>query len=97
MRYKGILNGFTIIYNSYTIINNKCTILSQFNLSAFFNKASLIKDLDKISPNSKMVIDCSKSKSISYDILELIKSYEINARIKNIHVLKINFIEAHFI
>ena len=60
---------------------------------SFFNKANVIKELDKIPVNSKVIIDFSKSKSVAHDVLELIKDYEINAKIKNITVEKIKFIE----
>ena len=60
---------------------------------SFFNKASVMTVLDAIPANSKIIIDCSKSKSIAYDVIELIKDYEINAKTKNITVEKINFIE----
>ncbi len=60
---------------------------------SFFNKASVIKVLDDIPVNSKVIIDCSKSVSIAYDVVELIKDYELNAKTKNITVEKINFIE----
>lgn len=59
---------------------------------SFFNKASVMEALNAIPANSKVVIDCSQSKSIAYDVLELIKNYEINAKTKNITVEKINFI-----
>ncbi len=58
---------------------------------SFFNKASVKNILDTIPANSKVVIDCSKSKSIDYDVVELIKDYESNAKTKNITVEKINF------
>ncbi len=60
---------------------------------SFFNKASVMRVLDEIPANSKVIIDCSNSKSIAYDVIELIKNYEINAKTKNITVEKINFIE----
>jgi len=60
---------------------------------SFFNKASVMQVLDAIPPNSKVIIDCSKSKSIAYDVIELIKDYQNNAKTKNITVEKINFIE----
>jgi SulP family sulfate permease len=60
---------------------------------SFFNKANLLKALDHIPPNSKVIIDCSKSKSISYDVVELIANYRSNAKMKNITVETINFIE----
>jgi len=60
---------------------------------SFFNKASVIKALDEIPVNSKVIIDCTRSKSIAHDIVELIHDYESNAKTKNITVEKINFIE----
>jgi MFS superfamily sulfate permease-like transporter len=60
---------------------------------SFFNKANVVKELDEIPANSKVIIDFSKSKSVAYDVLELIKDYEINAKTKNITVEKIKFIE----
>ncbi len=60
---------------------------------SFFNKANVKEVLDSIPANSKVIIDCTKSKSIAYDVLELIKDYEINAKTKNITVEKLNFIE----
>jgi len=61
---------------------------------SFFNKPSVMNVLDAIPANSKVIIDCSKSKSIAYDVVELIKDYETNAKTKNITVEKINFMEA---
>jgi MFS superfamily sulfate permease-like transporter len=58
---------------------------------SFFNKASVLNVLDNIPANSKVIIDCSKSKTIAYDVIELIKDYEINAKTKNIQVEKIAF------
>jgi len=60
---------------------------------SFFNKASVIRELEEIPENSKVVIDCTNSKSIDYDVVELIKNYENNAKTRNITVEKINFIE----
>lgn len=60
---------------------------------SFFNKASVIQTLDAIPKNSKVIIDCSKSKSIDYDVMELIINYESNAKTKNIIVEKINCME----
>ncbi len=60
---------------------------------SFFNKASVVRELEEIPENSKVIIDCTNSKSIDYDVVELIKNYESNAKSKNIVVEKINFIE----
>ena len=63
---------------------------------SFFNKASVIKALDTIPPGSKVIVDCSNSKSIAYDVVELIQDFRINAKSKNIIVDTINFIEPQF-
>ncbi len=60
---------------------------------SFFNKASVIKELEEIPENSKVIIDCSNSKSISYDVVELIRDFRSNAKTKNIAVETVNFIE----
>jgi SulP family sulfate permease len=60
---------------------------------SFFNKASLIRELEAIPENSKVVIDCTNSKSIDYDVVELIKNFDSNAKSRNIVVEKIRFIE----
>ncbi|CAN5217091.1 SulP family inorganic anion transporter [soil metagenome] len=60
---------------------------------SFFNKASVLNALDVIPKNSKVIIDCTHSKSIAYDVVEIIQNYKINAKTKNITVETINFIE----
>lgn len=60
---------------------------------SFFNKANVIKELEEIPANSKVIIDCTKSKSIAYDVAELIRDYRTNAKMKNITVETVNFIE----
>ncbi len=60
---------------------------------SFFNKASVIKELEEIPNNSKVIIDCSNSRSIAYDVVELIRDFRSNAKTKNITVETINFIE----
>jgi len=60
---------------------------------SFFNKANLLKTLNEIPYNSKVIIDCSKSKSIAYDVIELIQNFEQNGKSNNIEIEKINFIE----
>ncbi len=60
---------------------------------SFFNKASVIKELEEIPKNSKVIIDCTNSKSIAYDVVELIRDFRSNAKTKNITVETVNFIE----
>lgn len=58
---------------------------------SFFNKASIIAALEAIPANSKVIIDCTNSKSISYDVQEFIHDYPLHAKLKNISVETINF------
>ena len=58
---------------------------------SFFNKASLLNTLESIPANSKVIIDCTNSKSIAFDVIELIRDYELNAKTKGIELVKINF------
>lgn len=59
---------------------------------SFFNKASIIKSLKDIPENSHVIIDCSRSKAIAYDVVEFIYHYPLQAELKNITVELINFI-----
>jgi MFS superfamily sulfate permease-like transporter len=58
---------------------------------SFFNKASLLNTFESIPNNSKVIIDCTNSKSIAHDVIEIIKDFEHNAKTKSIEVEKINF------
>ncbi len=60
---------------------------------SFFNKANMVKELEEIPENSRVIIDFTNSKSVAYDILELIRDYEINAKSKNIKVNKLKYNE----
>ncbi|MDQ3268002.1 MAG: SulP family inorganic anion transporter, partial [Pseudomonadota bacterium] len=60
---------------------------------SFFNKASIKQALDAIPANSTAIIDCAKSKSISYDVVEIIQDYRSNATLKNITVETVGFVE----
>ncbi len=59
---------------------------------SFFNKASILQVLEEIPANSKVVIDCSQSKSIAYDVAEFIRDYQLHAKLKNIEVETIGFV-----
>ncbi|MDH4943692.1 SulP family inorganic anion transporter [Sulfurimonas sp. C5] len=58
---------------------------------SFFNKASVLKVLDAIPENSKVILDFSKSKAVAYDVVELIKDYITQSKYKNIQVETVNF------
>ena len=57
---------------------------------SFFNKATILRTLDKIPSNSKVIIDATKSKSISHDVIEIIENFIDSSNSKNIIVEKIN-------
>jgi len=57
----------------------------------FFNKASIVKELNGVPKNARVIIDCSKSVYIDYDIKEFIQDFINNAPSKNIVVEAINF------
>lgn len=63
---------------------------------SFFNKANIIGALEAIPKNSKVIIDCSNSKSIAYDVVEFIRDYQLHAKLKNISVETIGFIEPKY-
>ncbi len=95
---------FNTLYHSYQNSHYMKDIISSENGQkihhfvlaeevSFFNKASILQALNKIPGNSKVIIDCSNTKSIDFDVLEIIKNYESNAKTKNITVEKINFIK----
>ena len=60
---------------------------------SFFNKASIIQALDAIPANSTVIIDCTNSKAIAYDVVEIIRDYKVTAKVKNIVVETVAFIE----
>ena len=60
---------------------------------SFFNKASVMRALEAIPANSKVIIDFSKSKSVAQDVVEIIQNFRINAKARNIAVETVNFIE----
>ncbi len=99
-----IVGGFYALLHSYRNSHHMKEIITTENDQkiyhlvlaeevSFFNKASVVKALDSIPANSKVIIDCSNSNSIAYDVVELIKEYEVNAKTKNIILEKIKFIE----
>ena len=63
---------------------------------SFLNKASLLLTLDRISPDSKLIIDASDTFYIDYDVLEIIKEFvKDKAPGKNIDVKLKGFKETY--
>ena len=63
---------------------------------SFFNKASILQVLGAIPKDAKVIIDCSNCKSIAYDVVEFIRDYPLQAKLKNIEVETINFIQPKY-
>lgn len=57
---------------------------------SFLNKGSLIKTLKHVGDNKKVIIDGSNSKIIDYDVIEVIRDFQTNAKERNITVEVIN-------
>lgn len=58
---------------------------------SFFNKASIIEALNRVPSGSKLVLDCTRVKSLSHDIVEYISDFKENAKLKHIEFETINF------
>jgi SulP family sulfate permease len=62
---------------------------------SFFNKASVLKTLNAIPENSKVIVDFGKSKAVAHDVIELIDDFKANAKVKNITVEIIHLNESN--
>ena len=51
---------------------------------SFLNKGSILQILKDIPEDSKVLIDGSKSTSIDFDVIEILKDFKTNAKSKNI-------------
>lgn len=81
-----LLNNYR---NPYFLANepHKPGDLIQIKLSedvSFLNRASIMRTLDEIPPNTRVEIDASRSTSIDYDVYELIKEYEEKAKMNGV-------------
>ena len=54
--------------------------------TSFLNKGSIRQMLQQVPENAKVVVDCTKSKSIHYDVVEIIRDFQISAKVRNISV-----------
>lgn len=67
-----------------------CKIILAEEVS-FLNKGSILKTLNSLPPNGKVVIDGSESRVIDHDVIEVIRDFTINAKNKNIEVEVVGF------
>ena len=79
---------YTNFRNSYHSVEDKEKgNRHMINLSeevSFLNKGGILQMLQNIPEGSKVVIDGTKSKSIHYDVVEIIRDFRTNAKTKNI-------------
>lgn len=73
--------------------NGKTLYITLSEEVSFLNKGALIKALNAIPSDRKVIIDGSNSKVIDYDVLEVIENFKIAAASKNIEVETIHIQE----
>ena len=56
---------------------------------SFFNKATILKSLEAIPSDSKVIIDGTKSKVIAYDVVEIIDNFVQSSLHRNITIERI--------
>jgi len=52
----------------------------------FFNKASILKELDRLPENSYLELDVRKTQYLDYDIIEIMEDFTLKAKERNITV-----------
>lgn len=58
---------------------------------SFFNKPRILKKLNSIPHDSKVILDFSKSKSVAHDVAEMVKEFMNQADSRNIRVETVQF------
>lgn len=56
----------------------------------FLNKGAILKELDHLEKNTHLELDVRKTKSLDYDILEILDEYAIKAKNRNIAITLIS-------
>lgn len=82
---------FLILYKNYTTpfsiepeADGKPMTLQLSENVTFLNKAGILKTLYIIPENSKVIIDCTRSKYIHPDVVEILENYKVHAENNNI-------------
>jgi len=52
----------------------------------FFNKATILKELDKLPENSRLELDVTKTRFLDYDVIEILEDFSQKAKNKNINI-----------
>ncbi|MGJ8683101.1 MAG: SulP family inorganic anion transporter [Nonlabens sp.] len=53
---------------------------------SFFNKATILKELDRLPENSFLELDVRKTRSLDHDIIEILEDFAVKAKERNINI-----------
>jgi MFS superfamily sulfate permease-like transporter len=82
--YVNYLNGF--YFNAEKYQQGDTILLSLTEHVTFINKASIIKTLNEIPDNAKVIIDGSQANDIDYDVWEIIQEFELSTKERGIEL-----------
>lgn len=92
----GMVIGIFIILrhnykNPFYFLRNDVPKGGVFNITladqvSFLNKGSILNELNQVPDGSNVVIDASRSKVVDFDVIEIIRDFETNAKSRNITV-----------
>jgi len=52
----------------------------------FFNKATILKELDSLSENSYLELDVRKTRHLDFDVIEILEDFAFKAKERNITI-----------
>lgn len=79
-------------HSAFTLVKQDGQVLIKFNKDVnFIHKAEIIKALNSVPENSKLIIDGAKAWFIDHDVFEMIEDFRILAANKNIELQMIHF------
>ena len=83
---------FPIFYSRNTFNNGDLIKLTLAQEVSFLNKASIKETLNKLPENSSVIIDATQTEYIDYDVLDLIRDFQVSqAPRKNIKLSLLGF------
>jgi MFS superfamily sulfate permease-like transporter len=98
----GIAIGFAAALFSILLENYKTTLyMREFHEGGkifiklsenvtFLNKANIMKMLDAIPENSELTVDATRTRYLDYDVYEIFKNFQVEAKFKNIRLNSMN-------
>jgi hypothetical protein len=72
--------------------NVYCQFFKRKGFKAILQRQCYLLAPTAIPSNSKVIIDCTHSKSIAYDVAEYVENYRRSAKLKNIAVQTVAFV-----